>query len=490
MKTLKTVVSNLLRFSLLCVVSLGVALSAQGPDRTKIPAPGVAPTVKLPAIQKRQLNNGLAVWLVELHEVPVVQVNLVVLTGSADDPQDKFGVASMTADMLENGAGSRSALQISDDIDFLGAQLETASNSDSTAVRLHVPLARLADALPIMADVSMRPTFPAEELERLRQDRLTSIIEARDDPGAIAALGFSRVLYGATHRFGTAINGTVETITSMTPADIRRFYTSHYRPDNATLVVVGDVTMNTVLPLLEARFGSWTAPAGSAVKHATLPDTSARAQREIYLVDKPGAPQSQIRIGSIGVPRSTPDYFPIQIMNTMLGGSFSSRLNMNLREKHGYAYGAFSVFDMRVAGGSFYSYAGVQTDKTSEAVSEFFNELKGIAQAPPQEELARAKSYVALRFPERFETTGDISNNLEDLLVYHLPDDYFSRYVQNIQAVTTADVQRVAQKYIQPDRFIAVVVGDRKTIEPGIRALNLGTVKPLSIDDIFGPAPR
>jgi zinc protease len=209
----------------------------------------------------------------------------------------------------------------------------------------------------------------------------------------------------------------------------------------------------------------------------------------VYLVDKPGAAQTQIRIGGIGVPRSTPDYFPLQVLNTVLGGSFTSRLNMNLREQHGYAYGAASGFDMRRSAGPFFASAGVQTDKTSEALKEFFNELNGILQPVPAEELTRAKNYVALRFPSGFESTGDMSRRLEELLVYRLPEDYFSKYVQNIEAVTVADVQRMAQKYIQPNRFAVVVVGDRKVIEPGIRSLNLGTIKMLGVDDVFGPPP-
>jgi zinc protease len=211
--------------------------------------------------------------------------------------------------------------------------------------------------------------------------------------------------------------------------------------------------------------------------------------RQVFLVDKPGAPQSQIRIGSVGVPRATPDYFPIIVMNTILGGSFTSRLNNNLREVHGYAYGAGSGFDMRLGPGPFAASAGVQTDKTAEALKEFFNELNGILQPVPADELARARNYVALRYPSSFETTGDIARRLEDALVYHLPDDYFAKYVQNIQAVTAGDVQRVAQKYVHPDRAVVVVVGDLKTIEPGVRALSLGPIKTLTIDDVFGPKP-
>jgi zinc protease len=466
-----------------------VGLSAQAPDRSKPPALGPAPTLKLPQIQKRQLSNGLAVWIVELHEVPVAQVNLIVMAGSADDPAGKYGVASLTTAMLTEGAGSRAALEIADAIDFLGADLGAASGIDSSAVRLHVPVARLGDALPIMADVALRPTFPKDELERLRQQRLTNLIQARDDAATIASLAFSRVLYGTSHRFGTATTGTADTINGFTPEDLRAFYAATFRPDNATLLIVGDVMPDAVLRLAEASFGAWKA-AGARPTRVQWPTVAPRTRREIYLVDKPNAPQSQIRIGSVGVPRSTPDFFPIQVANTILGGSFSSRLNLNLREKHGYTYGASSTFDMRIQPGPFFAAAGVQTDKTSEALTEFFKELNGILQPIPADELSRAKNYVALRFPSGFETTADISRRLEDVLTYRLPDDYFSRYVPNIEAVTAADVQRVSRAYIQPDKLAVIVVGDRKAIEPGIRALNLGPISVLPIDDIFGPLPK
>jgi zinc protease len=466
-----------------------VGLFAQAPDRSKPPAVGQAPTLKLPQIQKRQLSNGLPVWIVELHEVPVAQVNLIVMAGTADDPAGKYGIASLTTAMLTEGAGSRAALEIADAIDFLGADLGASSAIDSSAIRLHVPVVRLAEALPLMADVALHPTFPKEELERLRQQRLTSLIQSRDDAATIAALAFSRVLYGQTHRFGTATMGTADTIKAFTVDDLRAFYAATFRPDNAALLIVGDVTPEKVLPTIETNFGGWKAT-GPRPTHPQFPPAPARARREVYLVDKPGAPQSQIRIGSVAVPRSTPDYFPIQVANTILGGAFSSRLNMNLRETHGYTYGASSTFDMRIQPGPFFAAAGVQTDKTSESLTEFFKELNGILQPVPADELARAKNYVALRFPSGFETTGDISRRLEEVLTYHLPDDYFSRYVPSISAVTSSDVQRVARADIQPDKLAVVVVGDRKVIEPGIRGLNLGPINMLSIDEIFGAAPK
>jgi zinc protease len=481
---------NTMRLShalVIAAIAVGAAVSAQAPDRTKPPLPGPPPVLKLPAIQKRQLGNGLPVWIVELHKVPVVQVNLVVLAGGAEDPAGKFGVTSLMTAMLAEGAGSRSALQIADAVDFLGADLGAGSTFDASAVRLHVPVARLADALPIMADVALRPTFGQDELERLRRQRLTALLQARDDPGTIASQAFARILYGQTHRYGTAMAGTAETIKALTTADLRARFAAAFAPGDSALLVVGDVVPDKALPILEAGFGSWRSQA--AATPVKLPAVDEPARREVYIIDKPGAPQTQIRIGWIGVPRSTTDYFPLQVMNTILGGSFSSRLNMNLREKHGYTYGATSGFDMRAGAGPFTAAAGVQTDKTSESLTEFFTELNGILQAVPAEELSRAKNYVSLRFPSGFETTSDISRRLEEALIYHLPEDYFSRYVQNIEAVTAADVQRVARKYIQPARFVVVVVGDRKVVEPGIRALDIGPIKTLSIDDVFGPAP-
>jgi predicted Zn-dependent peptidase len=470
------------------VLTLSAALAAQqAPDRSHPPQPGPPAELHLPTIQKQTLSNGLPVWIVELHKVPVAQMNLVSFSGTANDPPGKYGLASLTAAMLEEGAGSRSALELADAIDFLGADLGATTSSDASAVRLHVPAARLADALPLMADAALRPTFPKDELERQRQERLTTILQSRDDPPTIASLAFSRVLYGKGHRYGTAQMGTAETLKSLTTDDLRAYYPSMFRPENATLLAVGDIKADTLMPLLEKSFGGWKATGKAALEK--LPPTEERTTRQVFLVDKPGAPQSQIRIGSIGVPRSTPDYFPLIVMNTILGGSFTSRLNNNLREVHGYSYGAGSGFDMRLGAGPFSASAGVQTDKTAEALKEFFNELNGILKPVPAEELARAKNYVSLRYPSAFEATSDISRRLEDALVYHLPDDYFSTYVKNIQAVTAADVQRVAQKYIHPNRVAVLVVGDLKTIEPGIRALNLGPVTVMSIDEVFGPKP-
>jgi predicted Zn-dependent peptidase len=464
---------------------LSVSVVAQGaPDRSKPPALGAPPRLNLPEIHKRTLSNGLAVWLVESHEVPLVQVNLLLKVGAGDDPTGRFGLASLTAAMLDEGAGKRSALELADAVDFLGASLTTTSSFDASAVRLNVPVSRLKDALPLMADVALRPTFPEAELNRLRQERLTALLQAKDDPASVAPMAFARIVFGPTHRYGTGLAGTEGTLKGFTVADLESFHSSMYQPGIATLLVVGDITADAVVPLLEMQFGSWK---GASAPRKPVPQAAQLTGGQITIVDMPGAEQSQIRIGWVGVPRSTPDYFTIEVLNTILGGSFTSRLNQNLREEHQYSYGASSRFDMRLSAGAFQAGAGVQTDKTSESLREFFNELNGILEPVGVDELTKAKNYVALSFPSEFETSGDLSSKMEEMVVYGLSDRYFGQYVDNIQAVTSAAVQKAAATYIQPKRFAVVVVGDRKVIEPGIRALNLGPVRVMSVDEAVGP---
>ena len=469
----------------LAAIALAVMVSAQvRPDRSKPPALGAAPTLTLPAIQKQTLTNGLPVWIVEQHEVPLVQVNLVVMAGANDDPAGKFGVSSLTSAMLDEGAGTRNALDIADAVDVLGANLSTTSSFDASAVRLNVPVTQLAEALPIMADVALRPTFPQSELDRLRQERLTALIQARDDPASLVAPAFARAVFGNTHRYGTAAVGTTNTLKGFTVADLRAYHAARYQPGNATLIVVGDVRPATVLQQLEKHFAAWTGK--GAVARTPIAVAPQLTERQVVVVDVPGAAQSQIRIGWVGVSRATPDYFNLQVLNTILGGSFTSRLNQNLREDHGYTYGASSRFDMRLAPASFAAGAGVQTDKTSESLTEFFKELDAIGRPVDAEELTKARNYITLSLPSEFETLDDLATHLEEMVVYKLPDDYFNRYSGNIQAVTSAALAKAAATYIQPGKFAVVVVGDRKVIEAGVRGLKLGTVKLMTPAEALG----
>jgi zinc protease len=472
--------------ALLCGLAILTApglTAAQGPDRSRPPATGPAPALNIPAIQKQTLSNGLSVWIVEMHEVPVVDVSLIVKSGAAEDPAGKFGVASFTAAMLDEGAGSRDALALADAIDSLGASLTTSSTFDSSSVRLHALVSTLNEALPIMADVALRPTFPQTDLDRLRTERLTSLLQLRDNPSQLATAAYNRVLYGAEHRYGTGVMGTEATNKALSADDLRAFHAAHYQPSNAHLLVVGDVMAAAVMPALEKAFGGW--PNAGAVQRRSLPAAPQVKARHVYLVDKPGAAQSQIRIGSIGVARNTPDYHAIDVANTMLGGSFSSRLNLNLREKNGYAYGAGSQFAMRQQAGPFVALAGVQSDKTREAVGEFIKELTGMSAPPAADELTRVRNLQALGFPGAFETTTGMAAQLIDLVVYGLQESFFNEYVAKIQAVSAADVQRIARQHIQPDRAIIVIAGDLASIEGPLKAANIGPVTIVTADEML-----
>lgn len=475
-------------------MALASPLAAQAPtpakpDRSKPPVAGPVRPLKLPPVQHLRLSNGLPVLLVELHEVPVVQVNAVVRAGAGTDPVDRPGLASLAADMLDEGAGSRSALQIADELDYLGADLENRAGWDETTVALHVPVKRFAAALPIFADVVLRPTFPDTELERVRKDRLTGLLQLHDEPSEIASVALANALYGRGHRYGTPTIGTEASVRRLSRADLAAFHQRAFRPGNAAIVVVGDTTPAVLAPQLEQAFGVWKDPGGGAAV-STVPAAPQVRDRGVWIVDRPGSAQSEIQIGRVGPARTTPDYFALTVMNTILGSSFTSRLMQNLREQHGYAYGAQSFFDFRLSTGPFLAAAAVQTDKTGPALSEFFKELDAIRKTVTEAEIEKAKNYRALSFPSGVETTGDIASKLEDQFVYGLPDGWLGSYVANVGAVTLSDVKRVADQYIDPATVAVVVVGDRRKIEAEVRALKLGRVRILTVARVFGVAER
>jgi predicted Zn-dependent peptidase len=474
--------------SALAVAVLAVtttAAAAQVPDRSRPPEPGPAPALTLPPITRAVLPNGLTLIYMAKRDVPLVQVNVVVKAGQIHEPADRPGLASMTAAMLDEGAGDRDALALADAVDYLGASLSVGGGAHETTVALHVPVAQLDPALELLADVVLRPRFDGEELERQRRQRLTSMAQWHDEARAIVQVTYNAALYGAAHPYGRMPVGTPPSVAGMTVADLQRFHRTYFVPNNAAVIVVGDVAMEEMRPRLERLFGGW--PRG--VVPAFAAPAPARSARRLLLVDKPGAAQSEIQIGLVGVPRTTPDYYAIVVMNTILGGSFSSRLNQTLREEKQYTYGARSSFAFGVLAGPFTAAAGVQTAVTDSAIVEFFRELDGIRQAVPEDELARARNYVALRFPGGFQAVSQIAGRLEELYLYDLPLDYFNGYVQGVLAVTRDDVRRVARRYVTPDRMTVVVVGDRAKVEEGVRGLKLGTLEIRSIVDVLGPVP-
>jgi len=477
---------NKLFVSAVLVAVAAGAGSSHARSRIQRPEPG-SPATMTPAILKRQLSNGLRVWIVEQHELPVVQMSLLVLAGTDADPRGRYGSASLTSAMLTQGAGSRSAVEIADAVDALVANLSASSIVDSSSVQLYVPVGRLGEALPLMADVSQRPTFPKQALESLRQQRLDTLRSARGDPDAIAALAFARGSYGPSHRGAAPLVGTTDSIEALTQEDLRAFHASAYRPDNSTLIVVGDVAPDELLTLLETHFGRWQPASATRVARDPAP-AHQRPPRQLMLVDMPNAAQSRILVGGVGGSNSMADFFPMQVLSAVVKGRLSSDRNPALRD---YTAGVRSGFDLRKSATPFVVAAAAQADRTAESLKALLDEVTGLVKGIPADELARAKDDVARNFPKTLETTGRISSRLrtlESLVAHGLPDNYYATYGPATQAVGAADVQRVAQQYIHPDHLTIVIVGDRKTIEPSIRALNLGSIKEMRIDEVFAPA--
>jgi predicted Zn-dependent peptidase len=351
---------------------------------------------------------------------------------------------------------------------------------------LNTPLSKLDEALPLMADVLLRPDFPADELERKRRSALTNLLQFHDQPTAIAAVFFAESLYGKDHPYGRAGLTDEASIRSISVEDLRAFHDSYVRPNNAAVVVVGDVTMAEIKPRLERLFGGWEA---REVPQATLPTPAQVEETEVLLVDKPGAAQSVIYIGRIGVPRKTDDYASLVVMNTVLGGSFTSRLNQNLREDKGWSYGAGSAFSFDHTPGPFRASSSVETEVTGPALAEFFMEMEGIQETIPQEELDRAKNYEALGYPASFGSVAGIAGQLNEMVAFDLPRDSFDRYVDQILSVTQAQAQAVARRYVVPGKMRVIVVGDREKIEEQIRDLNLGPMRILTVEEVLGPKP-
>jgi zinc protease len=455
-------------------------------DLTKPPTLGAPPSLAVPPIVTRQLANGLKIIIVEQHELPLADMLLQVRTGGEADPSGKSGTAGLTSSMLMEGTTTRSALQIDDQQAFLGVTINAGSGWEQSTVALHAPTAQLDSALTLLADIALRPAFSVADLERVRKTRLTALQQQRDRGPVIADRAYAAALYGSDNPYGRPLAGTETSIASLTRDDLMKFYSTFYRPNNATLLVVGDVKPDDIERRAQALFGAWTKGDVPVVTAANAPGATATT---LVLVDKPGAAQSSFRVGGIGAARSTKDFFALQVMNTLLGGSFGSRLMQNLREKHGYTYGANSGFSYRRSAGPFTASAEVVTAKTDSALIEFVKELKSIRDTVPSNELERAKRFLQLGLPQGFETTRGIAGQLLPLVTYDIPLDFYNTAVQRIGAVTQADVQRVAQQYIDPNKLTLVIVGDRKVIEPGLRALNPGTIVVREARDVLGAPP-
>ncbi len=470
---------------------MGIALvlastaTAQEVDRSKPPKLGDVPTVTVPAPSIFTLSNGLRIYHIQKDDVPLLQLNLSMPGGSAEENDSTLGLASMTAAMMMEGAGSRSSLELAEEIDYLGIALSTFSDYHRIGISLFTPTTRLDQALPLMADVVLRPTFPEDELARKKKQRLVSLVQAHDNPTTLATVSLMETLFGKTHPYGRMTMGDESTIRSLRRTDLLNFYKSYFVPENAVIISCGALSAADLKDRLEKVLGGWT---GKARTPTAVADVKQVKGRRIILVDKPGAAQTVIRIGRIGVARLTPDYYALVVLNTLFGGSFTSRLNSNLREEHGYSYGAGSSFSFRPAKGPFLIGTSVQTDVTDKALKEIFKEIAGL-KTITKAEVDKAKNYEALGYPSQFASVQSVVGMLSEKVLYGLPDSYFSDYTKNILAIDMRKVRRAADLSVDGSNLVIVLVGDRAAIEGPVSALKLGPITNLTHEDVLGKIP-
>ncbi len=454
------------------------ATVASDVDRgTGVPAAGDPPVAEFPAMQRATLSNGLNIVLAERHAIPVVYMRLLVDAGYAADQFGAPGSASLAMAMLDEGTDRRSALEISEELAMLGATLGTGANLDMSVVSLSALKENLDASLDIYADVILNPSFPDNEFQRLRQMRLAQIQQEKVQPFGMALRTFPKLLYGEGHAYGNPMtgSGTEASVQSMSRDDLVRFHETWFKPNNATLIVVGATTMDEIRPKLERLFRNWRR---GDVPQKNLAAVDQKASSAVYIMDRPGAIQSVIFAGHVAPPKANPYEIAIEIMNTVLGGEFSARINMNLREGKHWSYGAGSIFWDAEGQRPFFVYAPVQSDKTKDAMYEIHKELSDIMGPRPAsaDELAFAKNTRTLTLPGSWETNVEVAGSITEIVRFGLPDDYFESYPTEVRALSLSDINAAANGVLHPDRLVWVVVGDREQIEPGIRELGFGPI--------------
>lgn len=462
--------------------SVSATPSSNAPAR---PGAGTPRPYRFPQFETRILPNGLRVIVAPIHAYPVVTILAVVEAGATRDPRGAEGVAQLATRALNEGTRSMSALELAQRLEMLGSTLDTGADWDSAIVQLTALTTRVEDGFAVLAEVLREPAFPEHELERMRAERLSDLAQLRTDPRALADVFFSRLLYVRASRFARLAGGDEASIAQATREQLVAYHAAYYRPTATALMISGDITVDDAVRHASRYLGDWS----GAAPDVTEPiDAQRFAEPRVHIVHKPDAPQSELRVGHVAVPRSHEDYFPLLMMNAILGGLFSSRLNLNLREEHAYTYGAHSAFDWRRAASPFEISTAVETDVTGAALSEILKEFTRIREAPVRdEELSLASSYLIGVFPIRFETTAEVAGGLANVEIFRLPSNYFDTYRERVAAVTADDVLRVARTHLDPSRLQVVVVGNADSISEPLSALGVGPVTVYDPTDADAP---
>ena len=455
-----------------------------GADRSRLPSLGPETGFTFPEIRRRALPNGVRVCTVEHHAVPLITVLVLMPVGASADPPDRPGLTAITGDLLDEGSGDLNALEVHEALGRIGAQLDTEVGSDATVLEV-TTLERFAPrGLELLADMVRRPRLEQRDFDRVRELRLNRLVQLRDMPPALADRVFAQLLYKG-HPYGHLPIGTEGSLRALTLRDITAFHRRAYHPARATVIAVGDASHERLADLVERAFESWTAeqPVPEALPEpASLPTPPAPADK-VALVHRTAAAQSELRIGHVGLPRSTPDYHALLVLNMVLGGQFVSRLNMNLREAKGYTYGVRTSFDFRRGPGPFVLQASVGSEVTADAVREALGEMRAIRGDRPvtRSELELGRAALTRGYPRSFETAEQLGRAAAQLALYQLPDDYYTTFVPRVLALTEEDVTRAGARHIDPSRLLTVIVGDREKIGPALQRLDLGAASEIAL---------
>jgi zinc protease len=440
--------------------------------------------VEFPHYETRNLPNGLTVYAIEHREQPVVAIRLLIAAGSANDPPDAPGVASFTASLLNQGTRTRTATEIAESIDQAGGSVEASADMESTVVSASVLTDSVPLAFELMTDMLMNPSFASEEIERLKQQSLSSLSASMEDPDFIADAVFNRVVYGA-HPYGHLEGGTLASIPKISREHLTRFHDTYYAPDISALSIVGDLSTAESFKLAEQWFGSWQKKNIGRPREFSAPLEN---ERQIVIIDKPDAVQTEIRIGQQSVPRKDPDYFNVLIASHVLGGSASGRLNQALRVERGLTYGAYATIRPRKGPSTFYAVTDTRTEKTREAVNLIFEEIQKLRSSEvPALELKDAKAYIIGSFPLTIELPADLAARLSTVFLYELGDDYLATYRDKLAAVSAADVLRVAKEKISLEDSTVVLVGNAMEFQKAME--DLGSIRVVSADELNLDSP-
>jgi zinc protease len=453
-------------------------------DRTKAPKPGPAGKISFPKYFEKKYRNGFKIFVIENHQLPIVTMGFVLKNGAAYDG-DLPGLASVTCELLSKGTKTRSATKIAEEIDFVGGSLSQNVSWDAGQVFVSVLKAHLQKGFDILRDVVLNPTFPQKEAERVKTQRIAAIRQLKADPGYMADTTFSSVVFG-THPYGNTISGNEKSVNRMRRGDFSKFHNAYFTPDNSFLVFAGDISPKEAEKYVSGSFAKWK---GVCKKSPLPPLPELPRDGHVFIANKQGAVQSSLRVGHRGIARSNPDYLKAFVMNTILGGYFSSRINMNLREAHGYTYGGRTDFDGRIIPGAFQASADVRNDVTAETIEEIVRELKRIRETlPSKDELTMVKNYLTGLFPIQLETPQQVAGRVIALELYDLPRNYYRDYRNNIGKVTPKDIREVARKYIDPDNLYVVLSGDARKIASKLK--RFGRVEILEEDGAARPVQK